>query len=234
MVAIWRTRQRWPHMTWAEFVIIRGANAYARLWHRWSANRPCPFPETGPAIVVCTHTCSADPTFLLAACRRPQLSFIVAHEFYRTHPIVTGVLDRMRCIPVKRGGQDPMALRKALRRLQDGGIVCLFPEGNLSGVARNRSIRAQAGAALLALRSRAPVIPVAIRGGPRTHQLLLSWLLPSARGTRAFFGDPIDLSTYYDRARTRQTLEKVRDVIQRHVDAQTRRASAARRADLMS
>jgi 1-acyl-sn-glycerol-3-phosphate acyltransferase len=212
-------------MTWAEFAIIRGANAYARLWHRWSANRPCPFPETGPAIVVCSHTCSADPTFLLAVCRRPQLSFIVAHEFYRTHPLVTGVLDTMRCVAVKRGGRDPMALRQALRRLEDGLIVCLFPEGNLSGVARGRSIRAKAGAALLALRTRAPVIPVAIRGGPRTHHLLASWLLPSARGTHAVFGTPIDLSDYYDHPRGRATLEEIRDVIQQKVNALARASS---------
>jgi 1-acyl-sn-glycerol-3-phosphate acyltransferase len=93
----------------------------------------------------------------------------------------------------------------------------LFPEGNLSGVGRNRMVHAKPGAALLALRSRAPVIPVAIRGGPRTHKLLYSWLMPSPRATRAVFGKPIDLSAYYDRPRNRQTLEEVRDVIQRHV-----------------
>jgi 1-acyl-sn-glycerol-3-phosphate acyltransferase len=212
-------------MTWAEFLIVRGANAYARLWHRWSSNRADPLPATGPAIVVCTHTCSADPTFLLAACRRRQLSFIVAHEFYHTHPLVSGVLDTMRCIPVKRGGQDPGALRKALRRLADGGIVCLFPEGNLSGVARNCAIHPKPGAALLALHTRAPVIPVAIRGGPRTHQLLFSWLVPSPRATRAVFGAPIDLSEYYDRPRNRRTLEEVRDVIQEHVAALAQHAA---------
>ena len=206
-------------MTWWEFVIIRGSNIYARVLHRWSTNRPDPFPKTGPAIVVCTHTCSADPTFLLAVCRRNQLGFIVAHEFYHTHPVITNVLDTMGCVHVRRGGNDPVALRKALRRLEAGAIMCLFPEGNLSGVAKNCLVRGKPGAALLALRSRAPVIPVAIRGGPRTHKLLFSWLVPSPRPTRAIFGDPIDLSAYYDKPRNRKTLEEVRDVIQMHVAA---------------
>ncbi len=217
LAAIWRAKCRFANMTWWEFVIIRGSNIYARVMHRWSTNRPDPFPKTGPAIVVCTHTCSADPTFLLAVCRRKQLGFIVAYEFYHTHPIVTNVLDTMGCVHVQRGGNDTTALRRALRRLEAGAIMCLFPEGNLSGVIKNRMVHAKAGAALLALRSRAPVIPVAIRGGPRTHKLLFSWLVPSPRATRAVFGTPIDLSAYYDKPRNRRTLEEVRDVIQRHV-----------------
>jgi len=217
LAAIGRAKRRWPHMTWWEFVIIRGSNIYARVLHRWSTNQTDPFPKAGPAIVVCSHTCSADPTFLLAVCRRKQLSFIVAYEFYHTHPIVTNVLDTMGCVHVKRDGQDPIALRRVLRRLEAGAVMCLFPEGNLSGVARNRMVHAKPGAALLALRSRAPVIPVAIRGGPRTDKLLYSWLMPSPRATRAVFGKPIDLSRYYERPRNRATLEEVRDVIQRHV-----------------
>lgn len=204
-------------MTWWQFIIIRGANFYARVLHRFSTNRPDPFPATGPAIVVCNHTCSADPTFLLAVCRRNQLGFIVAHEFYHTHPVITNVLDTMGCVHVKRGGNDPVALRRALRRLEAGAIMCLYPEGNLSGVSKNRLVHAKPGAALLALRSRAPVIPVAIRGGPRTHQLLFSWLWPSPRSTRAVFGKPIDLSAYYERPRNRALLEEVRDVIQRRI-----------------
>ncbi|MCI0684858.1 MAG: 1-acyl-sn-glycerol-3-phosphate acyltransferase [Gemmataceae bacterium] len=217
LAAIWRAKRRFPHMTWWEFIIIRGSNIYARVMHRWSANRPDPFPAAGPAIVVCTHTCSADPTFLLAVCRRKQLSFIVAHEFYHTHPIITNVLDTMGCVHVRRGGNDPTAARRALRRLEQGGIMCVFPEGGLAGVGRRRMLRGKAGAALLALRSRAPVIPVAIHGGPRTDQLLFSWLVPSPRATRAVFGKPIDLSAYYDRPRNRRTLEEVRDVIEEHV-----------------
>jgi 1-acyl-sn-glycerol-3-phosphate acyltransferase len=199
-------------MTWAEFVILRGSWLYARLWHRWSANRAEPMPADGPVILVSTHTCSADPTFLLAVSRR-RLSFLVAREFYDTHPLITFILDTIRCVRVRRGGHDPMALRQALGRLRDGGMVALFPEGNLSGVCKGRMSRAKPGAALLALVSRAPVIPVCILGGPRTDRLLFSWLLPSSREARVRFGDPIDLSAWHDQPRTRRTIEAVRDVI---------------------
>ena len=45
-------------------------HVYARLLHRWSSNGPAPLPPTGPAILVANHTCSADPSFLTAGCRR--------------------------------------------------------------------------------------------------------------------------------------------------------------------
>jgi 1-acyl-sn-glycerol-3-phosphate acyltransferase len=219
--AVWRAKRRWPNMTWAEFAIIRGAGVYARLWHRWSTNRPDPLPRAGPVILACTHTSSADPTFLLAVARR-RLSFLVAREFYDTHPLITFILDTIRCIRVRRGGHDPMALRQALRRLQEGGMVALFPEGNLSGVGKCRMTHSKPGAALLALVSRTPVIPVVIKGGPRTDKLLFAWAMPSRQATRVMFGNPIDLSAWHDRPRNRQTIEAVRDVILEHMKALAR------------
>jgi len=142
VIAVVRAKRRWPGLTWAEFGILRGSWWYARVWHRWSCPRSASLPAAGPAILVCTHTCSADPSFLLAIAPR-RLSFLVAREFYDTHPLIIFILDTMRCIRVRRGGNDPMALRQALRRLQDGGLVALFPEGNLSGVGLGRMTRSK-------------------------------------------------------------------------------------------
>ena len=217
IVGIWRAQRR-SGMTWAEFGIIRGAGFYARMWHRWSTNNHNPLPATGPAVVFCNHTCSADPTFILAICRRP-ISFLVAREFYYAHPVITWVLDTLHCIPVQRGGNDPVALRKALRRLQAGGLVALFPEGNLSGVGRNRLSRPKAGAALLALHSDAPVIPAFIRGGPRTEQLLDSWLFPIWKAAHIRFGAPIDLSQVRYHDRDRRVVEKVLEQLMTRITA---------------
>src|SRR5262249_49658507 len=68
---------------------------------------------------------------------------------------------------------------------------------------------AKAGAALIALRSRAPVYPVAIRGGPQTIHVLKSWLWPAPTPVRVTYGPPIDLSAYYGRPITRRLLEEV-------------------------
>lgn len=195
-------------LPWFDFVLLRFASVYARLWHRWSCNRRGKFHPVGPGIVIANHTCSADPTLIMAGCDR-LFSFLVSHQHFNLHPISYGVLSYMRCIPVTRAGQDPGGLLRALKRLGEGGIVCLFPEGNLSGVALNRLRPGKPGAALLALRSGAPVYPVFIAGGPRTDRLLHSWLFPCGKAARLCIGPAIDLSRYLDQPRTRKVIEEV-------------------------
>jgi 1-acyl-sn-glycerol-3-phosphate acyltransferase len=189
---------------------------YAAFWHRWSSNGMVLLPEQGPAILIANHTCSSDPMFLVPGCRR-LLSFLVAQEHCDIHPLARWLLQRIRCVPVRRDGRDPIALRTALRRLQEGRVVCLFPEGNLSGVAKNRLLPAKQGVALLALRSRAPVFPCYIAGGPRTEHLLRAWLSPSPTPVHVTFGKAVDLSAYHDRPIDRKLLAEVTELLMQHV-----------------
>jgi 1-acyl-sn-glycerol-3-phosphate acyltransferase len=209
-------RWRLSGLRWNDFMILRITRAYAQLWHRWSCNRPAPFPPQGPFLVIANHTCSADPPFLLAGCRR-TLSFLVAREHYRVHPVVLWALEYLQCVAVTRNGRDPVALRQALRRLDQGLGVCLFPEGNLSGVAKNRFLSAKQGIAFLALHKRVPVYPAYIAGGPRTEALLSSWVRPSRKAVRVTFGPPIDLSSYYNRAITRRLIAEVTEVVMQRI-----------------
>jgi 1-acyl-sn-glycerol-3-phosphate acyltransferase len=204
-------------LAWMDFLILRGAFVYCRFIHRWSANRRDPFPNRGPAIIVCNHTCSADPAFLLAACDRP-ISVLVASEHFHIHPVAHRILQHLGCVPVIRTGPDPIALRRAMARLARGDLLCLFPEGNLSGVALDRFRRAKPGVAFLALASRLPVYPVYIAGGPRTDQLLKSWVLPTRQAVHVVFGKPVDLTPYYDRPRRRHVIEEVTRVLMQKVE----------------
>ena len=209
--AIW-VRWRLSGLRWYDFLVLHGARVYSQLWHRWSCNRPAPFPAQGPLLVIANHTCSADPTFLLAGCKR-TLSFLVAREHYAVHPLVRRLLDYLHCVAVTRNGRDPVALRQALRRLDQGLGVCLFPEGNLSAVATNRFLSAKQGIAFLALHKRVPVYPAYIAGGPRTEQLLYSWVWPSRKAVRVVFGPPVDLSVYYQRPITRRLIAEVTELL---------------------
>jgi 1-acyl-sn-glycerol-3-phosphate acyltransferase len=207
LFVVTRAKER-SGLSWADFFLLRGAFLYCRFLHRWSANRFNPFPSRGPALIYCNHTCSADATFLLAASDR-TISFLVAREHFQVHPVAYRILKHMRCVPVMRDGADPAALRQAISRLKAGHLVCLFPEGNLSGVGLGRWRHAKPGLAYLALMSRLPVYPVLIQGGPRTDQLLNSWVLPTRQAVHVIFGPPVDLQVYYDRPRTRMLIEEV-------------------------
>jgi 1-acyl-sn-glycerol-3-phosphate acyltransferase len=112
---------------------------------------------------------------------------------------------------------DVVAARAGLRTLGLGWVLCVFPEGGLSNVGRRGLGPGKAGAALLALRSRVPVYPVFISGGPRTNALLQSWILPSSKAVHVTYGPPLDLSRYYDRPITRRLLEEVTQLIMRTI-----------------
>jgi 1-acyl-sn-glycerol-3-phosphate acyltransferase len=83
-----------------------------------------------------------------------------------------------------------------------------LPEGEISSLARAAGQPPKDGAALLALRSRAPVFPAYIAGGPQTPHLLRNWLWPSC-GACVFFGPAIDLAPYYDQPIDRPLLRQV-------------------------
>ncbi len=75
------------------------------------------------------------------------------------------------------------------------------------------------GAAFLALATRLPVYPVHISGGPHTDELVEGWIMPTRRAVRVVYGDPIDLSQYYGRPRTRRLIEAVSAVMMREIMA---------------
>jgi 1-acyl-sn-glycerol-3-phosphate acyltransferase len=201
-----------------DFTGLMLARLYTAMWHRRRGNGPAPFPAVGPGIVVSNHTCSADPTFIHAGGNR-VIGYLTAREHYQGSRAAKWFLDSMRCVPVSRNCIDVGAIRSALRLLDEGHMIGIFPEGNLSGVARNRIRPGKAGVALLALRSRAPVFPVYIAGGPRTEKLLKGWLRPSKVPVHVYYGKPIDLSAYYGRPINRQLLEEVTEFIMQHVVA---------------
>jgi 1-acyl-sn-glycerol-3-phosphate acyltransferase len=205
LVWFWVARAQLP---WRETVCLGLCRLYFALWHRGRCNRPVPFPASGSVLVVSNHTCSADPMFLLGSSNR-IVSFVMAWEHFHMHYLANRLLSWMHCVPVVRGGYDIRGARTALRRLSEDRILTIFPEGNLSGVAKNRLRPGKVGVAWLALRGGAPVLPVYIAGGPRTQKLLQSWVFPSRAPVRVYFGRPVDLSAYKDRPLNRKTMEEV-------------------------
>jgi 1-acyl-sn-glycerol-3-phosphate acyltransferase len=189
---------------------------YGRLWHGCRSNGWLPLPVKGAAILYSNHTCSADGAFLQTWSRR-GLHFLMAREYYDGLRFFQGIFDAMGCVLVRRKGSDPACIRTALRRLRAGGVLCIFPEGGLSGAGRNRFRRAKCGVALLALRSGAPVYPVLITGGPQHSNVPRAWLRPSR--VRLHAGQPVDLSAYLNRPIGRPLLEEVTVYLMQQVAA---------------
>jgi 1-acyl-sn-glycerol-3-phosphate acyltransferase len=82
-------------------------------------------------------------------------------ELFRL-PVLGWLLPRVYAFPVRRGSANRRAISTALQTLRNGGILGLFPEGTRS---RTRDLLPpQPGIALIALKSGAVVLPVAIAG----------------------------------------------------------------------
>ncbi len=179
---------------------------FMRLWHGCTRIGPDPVPAKGPAIVIADHRNHADPGFLIACCRR-RLCFLQAREQFQVF-LLWRLFRWAGCIPVARDGHDVAAVRLALGRLQQGDVVALFPGGDIYPERGGVPVQAKAGAALLALRSRAPVFPARIRGARPGGTILGDWFRPS-RHVEVAFGPAIDLSQFYGQPITRPLLQKV-------------------------
>jgi len=145
-------------------------------------------PRSGPAVVVAAHRSWLDPACVAGALPRP-VRFLILESVYRK-VWARWFYRAMRSIPVQ-SGQGPLslgALRGALRALGEGQLIGLFPEGRVFPEGPLGSLHA--GAALLAIRGRAPVIPVDIRGSSRAWPHGRAW--PGPAPVRVRFGEPID------------------------------------------
>jgi len=123
-------------------------------------------PQEGPVLLVSNHVNLMDPVVLIGALKRP-ISFMAKEEVFAV-PIFGRLLHALQIVPVARGS---IAARRALQRAEElllaGRLFCVYPEGTRSrqpgmGLAHN-------GAALLALRTGAPILPTALMG---THMVL--------------------------------------------------------------
>ena len=118
-------------------------------------------PKTGAAIVVANHVSGLDPFLLVAATRRP-LRFLIAKEIYDIK-FVNFLFRALGCIPVDRTGRPENALRAAMRALQMGEVIALFPQG---GIVTPSELphKLKRGSLWLAHQTQTPVYPVYISG----------------------------------------------------------------------
>ena len=164
--------------------------AYCAFWHRLSSNGWAPLPVEGQAILIANHTCGIDHMILQARSGR-VLGFMIAQEYYDFWACHL-FCKLLGCIPVKRDGRDLSATRTALRVLEQGRVLPIFPEGKIHPTSGEEIGEIKSGAAFLAVHSGAPVIPAYIRGTPRTNLIGRSLYTPSR--ARIMFGPPLDLS----------------------------------------
>jgi 1-acyl-sn-glycerol-3-phosphate acyltransferase len=121
-------------------------------------------PEEGPALLVCNHVSYVDAFVIAAACRRP-IRFVMDHSIFRI-PGLNFVFRTAGTIPIAPAKEDPALLYRAYEEiataLEDGALVCIFPEGRLTDTGEMGPFKP--GVVRIVKRSPVPVVPLALRG----------------------------------------------------------------------
>lgn len=133
---------------------------FCRRYHRLHADH-IELPAHGPAILVANHISGLDPLLMFAASRR-RLRFLIATEQYYRFGL-QWLFRAVGCIPVDRSGRPERAFRDALRALQEGDVVALFPHGKIH-LDSEPPRRLKPGAVRLAQLADCPIYPVRIEG----------------------------------------------------------------------
>ena len=149
-------------------------------------------PTEGPFIVAANHHNYVDGVVLSAALPR-KICFLVMPSVYactRIHPHFHRLVGS---ISINLERPDPGAIKRALKNLEDGGVIGIFPEGPFS--LEGKLVNGQPGVALIALRSGVPVVPAAIRG---TYETLKNGesLVPRPHPISVHFGSPLFFGRY--------------------------------------
>jgi 1-acyl-sn-glycerol-3-phosphate acyltransferase len=121
-------------------------------------------PDEGPALLVCNHQSLADALVITAACRRP-IRFVMYYAIFNV-PGLRLLFRSMKAIPIAGAKESPEVLDRAYDEiataLEDGQLVCIFPEGQLTRDGEIGLFRP--GLMHILQRTPVPVIPMALSG----------------------------------------------------------------------
>lgn len=127
---------------------------------RWRVTGLENIPAAGGVIIAPNHTSNIDPPLVGSALRR-RITVMAKEELF-VSAIFAFIIKRLGAFPIKRGAGDRAAIKTAIKLLEEGNVLMLFPEGTRS---KTGSLgKAQPGIAMIAMKSQVPVIPVSISG----------------------------------------------------------------------
>ena len=138
-----------------------GVRALARLYFGLRLEGTEHIPQDGPLVIAPNHQTFVDPVLVTIPIRR-RIYYMAWDRLFEI-PGLNWAIRRLRAFPVQLESRDPRATREAVRLLQAGQALMIFPEGarSLDG----HIGRFKLGAFRLAVSLGAPVLPVTIAGG---------------------------------------------------------------------
>lgn len=170
-------------LAWYRLVQVTTATWLAALWG-WRATGRDNVPPSGGALLVSNHASFLDVFVLGISLRRP-LNYVARSTLFL--PGLGWFIRSLGGFPIQREGMGAAGMKETLRRLRDGGLVTLFPEGTRTRDGELGPLKS--GIAVLVARAGVPVVPAAVAG---TFEGWPRWrLLPRPHPVRIHYGAPI-------------------------------------------
>ncbi|WP_337101768.1 lysophospholipid acyltransferase family protein [Paenibacillus sp. YIM B09110] len=153
-------------------------------------------PADGPVVLASNHLSLLDPPTVGIKIHR-KVHFMAKEELFKI-PVFGPLIRSFGAFPVKRGGVSKDAIKSAISLLKEGNMLGIFPEGTRNN---QEGTAAKKGASMIAIRSGAAVVPVAIIGKYSPFRKMI-----------VCYGEPIDLKPFIEEGAP-DMLEKVTDAI---------------------
>lgn len=155
------------------------------VWLRYRALGTEHIPAQGGGLILSNHQSFLDPVLIGVPLQRP-VSFLARDSLFRV-PLLSLIIRNLYAMPINREAVSTAGLKETLRRVEQGYLVGIFPEGTRSDTGTVG--RLKPGFISLVRRMQLPIYPVGIAGA---HHALGrgSWFIKPAP-VRVVFGEPI-------------------------------------------
>lgn len=153
----------------------------------------------GRAIFICNHTSNFDSLLIEMSCWKGKY-YLAKKELFKKG-FKGWLIKQMNTIPIERGKTDLTAIKTVLKILNNEKGLVIFPEGT-----RNKTSEVlgevKAGAAMFAIKAKAPIVPVWIKRKPKIFRFNV-----------LRYGRPFSLEEFYDKKLDSETLENAGKMI---------------------
>ena len=168
--------------------IVKGfANIMCHIIYRFDVKGLENIPKEGAAIICANHIHLLDSVTIVIHIKR--MIYIMVKKELMKSKIGYWCFDKLGCFAVDRGKGDVKAIEDAEGHVKDGDLLMIFPEGKRNGMAKG--IKMKKGAAMVALQTKTPIIPVGISGSFKLFTKV-----------KIRIGKPMDLTEYFAMEKT--------------------------------
>ncbi|MBS1727043.1 MAG: 1-acyl-sn-glycerol-3-phosphate acyltransferase [Armatimonadetes bacterium] len=148
------------HPTWFAFCRWFTRVFFFRLGGGFDSTGTENIPMTGPVIFAPIHVSHVDPPAVACGCKR-RLRFMAKADLF-DHKFFGGLIRSLGAFPVNRGEGDTESVKVTIALLNSGEAVLVFPEGTRGD--GKTMLPVQRGVSMLAKKTNAQVVPVALIG----------------------------------------------------------------------